>query len=113
MRSKVIGIIAAIVIGVAAVAGGIYVAMSLEKVGQGEVGVVYTMKNGVQEETLGPGWHFVGPFAKVKNYPVAQQQLVLSNNPGDYNEKEHADWHVDAPADGGMVKLLTIWCKTQ
>lgn len=109
MRSKIIGIIAAIVIGVAAVAGGIYVAMSLEKVGQGEVGVVYTMKNGIQEETLGPGWHFVGPFAKVKNYPVAQQQLVLSNNPGDYNEKEHADWHVDAPADGGMVKLnMTI-----
>ena len=105
MRSKAIGIIAAIVIGAAAVAGGVYVAMSLEKVGQGEVGVVYTMKNGVQEETLGPGWHFVGPFAKVKNYPVAQQQLVLSNNPGDYNEKEHADWHVDAPADGGMVKL--------
>ena len=105
MRSKAIGIIAAIVIGAAAVAGGVYVAMSLEKVGQGEVGVVYTMKNGVQEETLGPGWHFVGPFAKVKNYPVAQQQLVLSNNPGDYNEKEHADWHVDVPADGGMVKL--------
>jgi len=105
VRSKAIGIIAAIVIGAAAVAGGVYVAMSLEKVGQGEVGVVYTMKNGVQEETLGPGWHFVGPFAKVKNYPVAQQQLVLSNNPGDYNEKEHADWHVDAPADGGMVKL--------
>ncbi len=30
---------------------------------------------------------------------------MSSNNPGDYNEKEHADWHVDAPADGGMVKL--------
>ena len=41
----------------------------------------------------------------MKNYPVAQQQLVLSNNPADYNEDEHADWHVDAPADGGMVKL--------
>ena len=56
-----------------------------------------------------PGWHFVGPLARVKNYPVSQQQLVLSNNPADYNEKEHADWHVDAPADGGMVSLnMTI-----
>lgn len=109
MRGKVIGVITGAVIGIAAIAGGIYVATSLEKVGQGEVGVVYTMKDGVQEATLGPGWHFVGPFAKVKNYPVAQQQLVLSNNPADYGEDEHVDWHVDAPADGGMVKInLTV-----
>ena len=91
------------------IVGGAYTVMSLEHVGQGEVGVVYTMKDGVQEETLSPGFHFVGPTAKVKNYPVAQQQLVLSNNPADYNKDEHADWHVDAPADGGMVKLnMTI-----
>ena len=91
------------------IVGGAYTVMSLEHVGQGEVGVVYTMKDGVQEETLSPGFHFVGPTAKVKNYPVAQQQLVLSNNPSDYNKDEHADWHVDAPADGGMVKLnMTI-----
>ena len=42
---------------------------------------------------------------KVKQFPVKQQQLVLSNNPADYNKDEHQDWHVDAPADGGMVKL--------
>lgn len=82
-----------------------YTVKSMKRVGQGEVGVVYTMKDGVKEDTLSPGWHFVGPFAKVKNYPVAQQQLVLSNNPSDYNEKKHEGWHVDAPADGGMVKL--------
>lgn len=91
------------------IVGGAYTVMSLEHVGQGEVGVVYTMKDGVQEKTLSSGFHFVGPTAKVKNYPVAQQQLVLSNNPADYNKDEHADCHVDAPADGGMVKLnMTI-----
>ena len=90
---------------VAALAGGAYTATSLEKVGQGEIGIVYTVSDGVSDETLSPGWHFVGPFAKVKTYPVSQQQLVLSNNPGDYGAKEHDDWHVDAPADGGMVKL--------
>lgn len=63
------------------------------------------MKGGVKDKTLGPGFHFVGPTDKVKDYPVSQQQLVLSNNPSDYGEKKHADWHVDAPADGGMVKL--------
>lgn len=97
-------ILLAVVIIIAIIGGGVTV-MSLASVGQGEVGVVWTMADGVQEEVLNPGIHFVSPMAKVKTYPVSQQQLVLSNNPGDYNSKEHADWHVDAPADGGMVKL--------
>ena len=64
------------------------------------------MSDGVQDETLSPGFHFVSPFAKVKDYPVAQQQLVLSNNAADFNEdKLEKDTHVDAPADGGMVKM--------
>lgn len=97
-----------IVVLIALIGGGIALA-SLASVGQGEVGVVWTYAGGVQEETLSPGIHFVSPTAKVKTYPVSQQQLVLSNNPSDYNEKEHADWHVDAPADGGMVKMnLTV-----
>lgn len=105
MKNK---IIAGIVI-IAAVIGGAYTVKSITRVGQGEVGVVYTAKDGVQEKTLSPGWHFVGPLAKVKDYPVSQQQLVLSNNPEDYNDEKHADWHVDAPADGGMVAMnLTV-----
>ena len=106
MKAKVVGIIIAL----AVVAGGAYVALSLTRVGQGEVGVVYSMNGGVQDETLSPGFHFVGPFDKVEDYPVAQQQLVLSNNAADFNEDElEQDTHVDAPADGGMVKMnMTI-----
>ena len=100
MKKVIVGIIIA-----AALIGGGYTVMSMTHVGQGEVGVVYSMKGGVKDKTLGPGFHFVGPTDKVKDYPVSQQQLVLSNNPSDYGEKKHADWHVDAPADGGMVKL--------
>lgn len=106
MKAKVVGVIIAL----AVVAGGIYATLSLTRVGQGEVGVVYSMNGGVQEETLSPGFHFVGPFDKVEDYPVAQQQLVLSNNAADFNEDElEQDTHVDAPADGGMVKMnMTI-----
>lgn len=103
MTGKKIGIIVGVV-AAALVGGGITLA-SLETVDQGEVGVVWTMADGVQEETLGPGIHFINPLAKMKTYPVSQQQLVLSNNPEDYNKSEHPDWHVDAPANGGMVKL--------
>lgn len=94
-----------VVIVLAAILGGAYTVKSTKVVGQGEVGVVYSAKGGVQEETLPPGFHFVGPLHKVKTFPVSQQQLVLSNNPEDYNEKKHPDWHIDAPANGGMVKL--------
>ena len=97
-------IVLAIII-LAAVIGGIYTIMSLEKIEEGYVGVVYTYSEGVQDETIDAGMHFVGPFAKVKEFPISQQQLVLSNNPEDYNEKEHPDWSIDAPANGGMVTL--------
>lgn len=92
-----------------AVIGGAFCVCSLERIEAGEVGVVYSMKNGVQDEVLQQGVHFINPFYKVNEFPISQQQLVLSNNPADYNTDDHADWHVDAPADGGMVKLnLTI-----
>ena len=101
---KKIGIIVAVVI--IAVIGGVFTVKSLHRVGQGEVGVVYSMKNGVKEETMKPGWHFISPFDKMSTYPVSQQQLVLSNNAADFNEEElKQDTHVDAPANGGMVKM--------
>lgn len=101
---KKIGIIVAVVI--IAIIGGVFTAKSLHRVGQGEVGVVYSMKNGVKEETMKPGWHFISPFDKMSTYQVSQQQLVLSNNAADFNEEElKQDTHVDAPADGGMVKM--------
>lgn len=104
MKKSIIAIVL-----IAAIIGGIMVCMSMTKVGQGEVGVVWTAASGVREEVLTPGMHFVHPLAKVKDYPIAQQQLVLSNNPEDYNTREHPDWHVDAPANGGMVKMnLTV-----
>lgn len=101
-------IIVAIVV-VAAIIGGIFCVSSMEYIEAGEVGIVYSMRNGVQDEVLQQGVHFINPLHKVNEFPISQQQLVLSNNPADYNEDNHADWHVDAPADGGMVKLnLTI-----
>lgn len=100
--------VVAIIASAAVIAGALTVGGTW--VGQGEVGVVYSMKDGVQEETLSPGFHLVSPFDKVRDYPVSQQQLVLSNNAADFNEKElEKDTHVDAPADGGMVKMnLTV-----
>ena len=96
-------------VAIVAIIGGIFCACSLEKIGAGEVGVVYSMRGGVKDEVLPQGFHFINPLHKVNRFPISQQLLVLSNNPADYNSKEHADWHIDAPADGGMVKMnMTI-----
>lgn len=104
MKKAIVGMVVVI-----AIIGGIFTCMSMERIGAGEVGVVYSLRGGVKDEVLTQGMHFINPLYKVNRYPIAQQQLVLSNNASDYNEKEHADWSVDAPADGGMVKInLTV-----
>ena len=103
------GKFAAIVISVVLALGvAISCLLCLERVSVGNVGVVYSSK-GVEEQTLSQGWHWMSPFKHVKQFPVSQQQIVFSNDPEDYNEKEHPDWSIDAPANGGMVKVnLTV-----
>lgn len=101
MIKRIVAIVLALVIAVFAIC-------CLERIGVGNVGVVYSAK-GVESETLAPGWHWVSPVKKVKQFPISQQQIVFSDDPADYNKDEHADWSIDAPADGGMVKInLTV-----
>lgn len=101
-------VIAAIVSATLAVVCALACIMCLERVDVGNVGVVYTA-NGVEDQTLSAGWHWLSPLKSVKQFPVSQQQIVFSNDPADYNAKEHADWSIDAPANGGMVKInLTV-----
>lgn len=99
------GKVAAIVVSIALALGiAISCLLCLERVSVGNVGVVYSA-GGVEDQTLAQGWHFLSPFKSVKQFPISQQQLVLSNDPADYNAKEHQDWSIDAPANGGMVKI--------
>ena len=99
---------AGIVAGVLAVVVAIVAFVSVERVAVGYVGVVYSSA-GVEDQTLAQGWHLLSPLKKVSKFPVSQQQIVFSDDPADYGEKEHADWSIDAPADGGMVKInLTV-----
>ena len=89
---------------VAAVIALIIVVTCVVRVPVGYVGVVYSA-NGAEQTTLSQGWHFTSPMKHVANFPISQQQIVFSNDPEDYGVKEHADWHIDAPASGGMVGI--------
>lgn len=79
-----------------------------ERVPAGYVGVVYSAK-GVEQQTISQGWHFMSPLKHVSEFPITQQRVVFSNSPSDYGAKEHADWHIDAPANGGTIAInLTV-----
>lgn len=79
-----------------------------ERVHTGYVGVVYSAR-GVEQQTISQGWHFMSPLKHVSEFPITQQRVVFSNAPSDYGAKEHADWHIDAPANGGTIAInLTV-----
>lgn len=93
---------------VLAVVVAVFCIICLTRIKVGYVGVVYSAK-GVEQNTLTQGWHWLSPLKHVKQFPVSQQQIVFSDDPSDYNTDEHADWHIDAPANGGMVGInLTV-----
>lgn len=84
------------------------VVLCTERVHTGYVGVVYSAK-GVEQQTISQGWHFMSPLKHVSEFPITQQRVVFSNAPSDYGAKKHADWHIDAPANGGTIAInLTV-----
>ena len=100
--------IAIAVSAVLAVVVAVFCIICLTRIKVGYVGVVYSAK-GVEQNTLTQGWHWLSPLKHVKQFPVSQQQIVFSDDPSDYNTDGHADWHIDAPANGGMVGInLTV-----
>lgn len=93
---------------VAAVIALIIVVTCVVRVPVGYVGVVYSAK-GVEQTTISQGWHFMSPMKHVADFPISQQRIVFSNRAEDYGTKEHADWHIDAPANGGTIAInLTV-----
>ena len=68
-------ILGGVIIALVLVLGVGITALFIEKIPNGYVGVVYSPNGGVQEETLGQGWHLVGLFDKVTIYPIRMQTV--------------------------------------
>lgn len=71
-KGLVIGLVA-----VGAVVGGLFTVKSVERIPEGYVAVQYTTK-GVKEEVLNAGWYFINPLIKTKEFPISDEQFVLS-----------------------------------
>ncbi|PED64002.1 prohibitin family protein [Priestia megaterium] len=73
--SKIIG---GTIIGGVVVVGGILLAMSTTSIGQGHAGIVYSRSHGIEDKTLGQGWHLVGPLDRVTEYPVSTETVKVN-----------------------------------
>lgn len=80
-----------------------YTVSHLEFIGAGRVGVIYSMKDGVEDKTLEPGVHFVGPFKKVKEFEISNEQVILSKDKRD-GSKENESFKV-ATADNANIRI--------
>lgn len=75
MKKATVGIVIA-----AAVVGGAFTVKSCKLIGTGKVGIVYTYKDGVQKDVLKPGFNWVGPMKKVKEFSTSNEILVMSKD---------------------------------
>lgn len=83
MESKRKGCLVAVLIAIMALVGAGYLVSHLKRIDTGRVGVVYSMKGGVKNETLPQGFHLISPFQKVKEFTIGNEQLILSKDKRD------------------------------
>lgn len=62
--------------------------MCTYRIGPGFAGVIYNANGGVQEDTLGQGWHVVFPWQSVIEYPVSTETVSYSKGNGDKDSKD-------------------------
>lgn len=67
--------IGAIVVGVVIVISLILTPFFIETIGAGHAGVVYNRNGGLEQQTLGQGWHVVSPMKRVTEYPIATETV--------------------------------------
>lgn len=85
------------------VVGGAFVFSCLKTIKPGYVGIVYSMNGGVKNKTLSQGLNFVSPFAKVKEYTIANEQAYLSKDKKEGSKDD--DSFFIPTADGKTVNV--------
>lgn len=90
MKSKFIA-------GLIVVLGLVGVVTCIEKIPAGYVGVMYSVGSGIQDETLGQGWHIVSPTRKTTEYSVSTEQGFL-------REEDKKNFSVPT-SDGKMIDV--------
>lgn len=83
------GLVRGIVVGAFLLVGSVVMFKCTEKIHPGYIGVVYNVKDGINGETLGKGWHFVAPWKEVTQYSIAlEQSYLVQDDKGDSKKDE-------------------------
>lgn len=83
-------------VAVVAVVGGGFIAKSTERIPDGYVAVQYTT-SGAKDKVLNAGWHFINPLIKTKEFPISDEQFVLSKT-----KKEDTSFKVSTSDDANI-----------
>ena len=78
------------VVVVFAIIAAAFTVKSCKLIKTGQTGIVYTYKDGVQDQTLSPGLNFVGPMKKVKEFSTSNEILVMSKDKREGSKKNEA-----------------------
>lgn len=103
MSERKTGKIGGVIVAGGIILGAICAFICTEKIPVGYRGVIYSMNGGVQDETLGQGWHLVAPTKKVKEFTVSNEQLVLTKDKRE-GSKEDESFKV-ATADDASIAV--------
>lgn len=77
------GFIGSLAFAIILIGGFIAAVLCTERIPNGYCGVQYSMNGGIKDEVLTQGWHIVSPTIKVKEFTVANEQLILSKDERD------------------------------
>ncbi|APR02338.1 TPA: prohibitin family protein [Clostridium botulinum] len=95
--------LSSLIAGILVVGGVFTIFKSTERIKAGYVGVVYSMNGGVEDKTLGQGWHLISPFKKVVEYSVATEQAFLSKDKKEGSEDD--DSFLIPSKDGKVLNI--------
>lgn len=97
------GLLGAIILAIVLIVGLIAVTECIEKIPTGYEGVVYSMKGGVEDNTLSPGWHVISPTKTVKEFTVGNEQLLLTKD--DREDSEGDESFKVATSDDASISI--------
>lgn len=82
---------------------GIFISMCSTTIKPGYAGVVYNLDGGVQNTSLGQGWHLVVPWKHITSYPVSRETVFLTADPNEGSSKD--DSFMIGTGDGQPVRV--------
>lgn len=100
-KNKVIkNSINSIVGGIIVLGVGLFSTTCFEIIPAGYVGIQYSLNGGIKNEVLTQGMKFKSPIINVTEYPISRQQVYLSSNA---NEGENRDDSFNIPTSDGKT----------